>query len=211
MRRWFPAACIAIALLASVVLYPRLPDRMAVHWGVNGEANGFAGRFAGAFLLPLIMLGVWGLMAWLPSRDPRAANIQKFRGSYDLTVGVVMAVLAAMHVSVLGVAVGWPIRISLVAPMLVGVVFIVIGNVMPRARSNFIFGIRTPWTLSDDAVWMRAQRVGGYLLVLAGLAFIAAPFVPRPWGIAAAIVASAGAALGSVGYSYWLWARGRRG
>jgi uncharacterized membrane protein len=211
MRRWFPAACIAIAFVAALVLYPRLPDQMAIHWGMNGEANGFAGRLVGAFGLPLIMLGVWGVMAWLPARDPRAANIEKFRGSYDLTVAVVMAMLAVMHVCVLGVAVGWPIRISLIAPVMVGVVFIVIGNVMPRARSNFIFGIRTPWTLSDDAVWTRAQRVGGYLLVLAGLAFIAAPFVGRPWGFTAAIVLSVAAAVGSVGYSYWLWARGRRG
>lgn len=107
MRRWLPPALIAGAILFSIVVYSKLPERVPVHWGVSGEPDRYGSRLEGAFLLPAIMTALWAFMTWYPSRDPRAPNIAKFRGSYDTVVAMLLTFMAGVHTVVLGAALGW--------------------------------------------------------------------------------------------------------
>ena len=209
MRRWLPVVFLAGAVVFSLAVYSRLPERVPVHWGVSGEPDRYGSRLEGAFLVPAIMAAVFVFMRWLPSIDPRAANIEKFRDTYDVAVLVVMAFMTAIHVLMLGVSLGWPVNITTVVLVGLGLLFVVVGNVLPRARSNFVFGIRTPWTLSSDAVWARTNRVGGYTMVAAGLLTVAAAFVARPLGVVIALASMFIAALTPIVYSYVLWSRER--
>jgi len=211
MRRWLPVFLLAGTVVFSLVVYSRLPERVPVHWGLSGEPDRYGSRLEGAFLVPAIMTVVLVLMRWLPSVDPRRANIEKFRDSYDLMVLVVMAFMAVIHVLVLGVSLGWPVNITTVVLAGVGLLFVILGNMLPRARSNFMFGIRTPWTLSSDSVWARTHRVGGYAMVAGGLVTIAAAFVGQPWGIAIAFTSLMVGGLAPIVYSYILWSRERGG
>ncbi len=205
MRRWYPAALVAAAFAFSLLAYPHLPDRIPVHWGLNGQPNGYGGRFMGAFLLPAIALGIWGFMRGLPLIDPRRANYAKFQGTYDLMVNAVVTLLVAVHVAAVGSALGWPIRIDRVMPLVVGGMILLLGNVLPRARSNWWFGIRTPWTLSSDTVWTKTHRVGGYLMTAAGLLTVLTVLLPARAGFVVMMGAIVGASLGSVVYSYFAW------
>jgi uncharacterized membrane protein len=210
MRRWLPAAFIIGAVIFSVAVYSRLPDSLPTHWGMSGEPDGFSSRLQAAFMLPLIMVAVFALLQWIPSLDPRAANIEKFRGSYDAVVGATIAFLGIMHVFTLGNALGWNVNMTTVVFASLGAMFVLLGNLLPRARSNFVFGIRTPWTLSSDAVWARVHRVGGYAMVAAGLLTIAAAFLRPRIGFAIALPSLLLSALVPVIYSYILWNRERR-
>jgi uncharacterized membrane protein len=91
-----------------------------------------------------------------------------------------------------------------------GVLFMLLGNLMPRVRSNFIFGIRTPWTLSSDDVWTRSHRVGGYMMVAAGALTLASAFLGGGLGVSIALASLVIAALVPVIYSYLLWSREHR-
>ena len=209
MRRWLPVVFVAAAVVFSLAVYSRLPERVPVHWGVSGEPDHYGSRLEGAFLMPAIMLAVFAFMRWLPSVDPRAENIEKFRDTYDTAVLVVMGFMTAIHIVMLGVSLGWPVNITTVMLVGVGLFFVVIGNVLPRARSNFVFGIRTPWTLSNDTVWARTNRVGGYAMVAGGLLTVAAAFMARPLGVVVALISLFVAALTPIVYSYVLWSRER--
>ena len=209
MRRWLPASIIAGAWLFSIAVFSRLPERMAVHWNIAGEPNRYGSRIEGAFLLPVLMLALYVIMQWYPSRDPRAANITKFRGAYDTAVAVMIAFFCGVHVLVLGQALGWRVDITTVALVGIGTMLVIVGNLLPLVRSNFIFGIRTPWTLSSDQVWTRSHRVGGYAVVAAGLIVIASAFLARPIGIVIALTSALVAGLIPVVYSYVLWSRER--
>lgn len=211
MRRWIPALLIAADLAFVAAVYTMLPDRLPVHWGWSGEPDGWASREVGAFGLSALTLAMWGVLAGFPSIDPRNPNIRKFRPSYDITVIALVGFLVAVHVATLGVALGWPIRLDTIVALGIGALFLVIGNYLPRARSNFTFGIRTPWTLTDDRVWARSHRIGGYLMVGAGLACIGAAFLPGTWPITVVLGAAVVAAIGSVAYSYVAWTRARDG
>jgi uncharacterized membrane protein len=202
---------IAGALVFSVAVYSRLPDDVPIHWGLSGTPDRFGSRLEGAFLMPLIMVVLFAVMQWYPSRDPRAANIAKFRGAYDSVVTASIAMLAVIHVAVLGVALGWQVDMTTVGLAGLGVLLVLIGNLLPLARSNFIFGIRTPWTLSSEQVWTRSHRVGGYSMVAAGVLTIVAAFVGGALGPSIALTSLIVAGLVPVIYSYLIWNRERRG
>jgi len=205
MRKWYPAALIAMAFGASAAVYTRLPARVPIHWDLHGHVDGWAGPLRAALLLPLLSLGVWLLLVALPRIDPRKENYAKFLGSYDLVIAATITLLVAVHMMVLAAGLGVSVPVARVAPVAIGALMVVLGNVLPRARPNWWFGIRTPWTLSNDRVWERTHRVGGYLMTLSGVVLIlsalfAAP-VARMAGIGAVLVAS----LVSYIYSYFAW------
>jgi uncharacterized membrane protein len=204
MRKWYPAVLIAITAIASAVAYPRLPETVATHWDIHGQVNGWQSRGQAAVFLPILMLVLWGAMRGLPAIDPRRANYAKFQATYDFMIGATLTLVALIHVAVLASALGAPISMLRVIPFAIGVLMIAIGNQLPRARSNWWFGIRTPWTLSNERVWERTHRVGGYLMMASGVVIIVGALVS---GLVVPLVIAcvAVSALGSVIYSYVAW------
>lgn len=207
MRRWIPALVLAIDLAVALTFWRQLPERVPIHWGLDGGPNGWASRTFAAFGIPLLAILLWAFMVWVPRIDPRNANIARFRPSYDATVAATVAFVVVVHLAALGVSLGWPIRIDTAVNVAMGALLLVIGNLLPRARPNFTFGVRTPWTIEDDRVWARSNRIGGYLMVAAGIVTIAAAFLPGPWPVAIAVAATTIAALGAVIFSYRAWVR----
>jgi uncharacterized membrane protein len=209
VRKWLPGVLILAAYLFSAAVYSHLPARIPSHWGVNGP-NAWSSRFRGAFLLPSIALVFWLVRRWIPKVDPRRANYEKFGDTYDLVILAVIAILLVIHVAALGSALGWPIRVERLTPGVVGVVFIVIGNVLPRARPNWFFGIRTPWTLSNDIVWERTHRVGGYLMMTAGVFIVLSTLVSPDMTLWVLLFSLAVLTIVLFIYSYLQWRRQNR-
>lgn len=116
-------------------------------------------------LTPALLLVIWGVLRFAPKIDPRRDNYDKFAAAYDITVAAVLALIFAIHLMMLALGLGYHLPVARIAPALIGALFVIIGNVMPLARSNFVFGIRTPWTLSNDRVWARTHRLAGYTLL----------------------------------------------
>lgn len=162
-------AAIVFAFLASVVVYPELPARMATHWGASGEADGTMSRLAGAFLLPALAAGVYALLLVSPQFDPRKANVEQFRGLYEWFAAGMTWFLLYVHGLVLlwNLGIQPPIGAAL-APGLAAV-FYASGLLVERAEPNWIAGVRTPWTLADDTVWERTNRRAALALKLSGV------------------------------------------
>ncbi len=107
----------------------------------------------------------------------------------------------------MGSALGWPVAVPRVAPIGSAVLFIIIGNTLPRARPNWFFGIRTPWTLSSDRVWERTHRLGGYIMLLGGALIALAAVVSPRWAIVVLIGTAVLTTAVALIYSYVLWRR----
>lgn len=205
-RYWYPAAAVALALLASALAYPSLPARVPVHWNIVGDVDRYGAPLEGALTVPVVMVVLAVLIPVLPRIDPRRASYAKFRGTYHLVMNAVLTLLLVVHLVLLAAALGADVAVARIVPAAVGVLLIVLGNVLPRTRPNWMFGVRTPWTLSNDRVWARTHRVGGYLLVLAGLVHVAAALLLRGPATFAIVLGSAlAAAFGTVVYSYVAW------
>jgi uncharacterized membrane protein len=205
MRKWYPWLLAGLAFGFSAAMFSRLPDQIPTHWDARGQVNDYTSRAWGVWLMPVILLAMAIILPRLPEIDPRRENYEKFRPSYDLVIDAVMTLLAVMHVMMLGAALGWAVHMERVAPLLVGVMLAVIGNVLPRARPNWLFGIRTPWTLTNDRVWERTHRLGGLLFVVAGILLAISAFAIPSAFLPAIIVCVSLAAIIPVVYSYFAW------
>jgi len=108
-------------------------------------------------------------MRWLPRIDPRGANYPKFAGTFNGLFISIMLFILGMHFVILASALGYPVAMGRWVPIGMGAFFIVMGNLLPRARPNWFVGIRTPWTLSSDRVWEKTHRLAGYVFVVLGV------------------------------------------
>ncbi|HEX3025838.1 MAG TPA: SdpI family protein [Clostridia bacterium] len=167
---WYVLIIILAGFIIGAVFYPRLPERVPIHWDMSGNVNGYGSKMTAAFLLPLINLGVYLLMLVSPKIDPRAKNYEKFKGSYQIIKCIPIAILMIAQISSLLFAVGFKVNIAMVSQIALSLMFIIIGNVMGRFRHNYFVGIRTPWTLANEEVWRKTHRFSGPVWVLGGLA-----------------------------------------
>lgn len=194
-------------LVTAFLVYPHLPDRVPSHWNIRGEIDGYQGRSFGAFFAPLMSIGLYLMMLFLPLIDPKRENYLRFKGAYTFLRWGLVLFMAVLYGVTLMTAFGYPVNVNLVIKAMVACLFIVIGNFMGQFRHNYFVGIKTPWTLANEEVWQRTHRMGGILWVICGLiCLVMAPF-DNTWSAAIYFGAIMVMALGPIIYSYLVFAR----
>lgn len=168
---------IIATFLLGILMYNKLPESIPIHWNFAGEVDGYGNKFIGTFMVPLIMIALWLAMIYLPKIDPKKENYNKFDKSYKLFQSILLTFFFIMQIIVVLSAMGYNISINRVMPIVLGVLMILIGNYIPKAKSNFFYGIKTPWTLSSEVSWKKTHRLGGKLFVLSGLISIVSQFI----------------------------------
>jgi uncharacterized membrane protein len=209
-RKFVGPVLVGAMALFSLAVYPLLPEQIPVHWGLSGDVDGWTAKWPGAFMAPALALGIWLLLQVLPKVDPRRRNYERFQETYWVLVNVIIGFIGLVHVLSLGTALGWPIAVPRVILVLVGLLFVALGNYLPRLRPNWWMGIRTPWTLENDRVWRDTHRLGGKTFVVAGLLMMIAAFLPPALALAAMVGAMLLGAGVPLVYSYVLWRREQR-
>ena len=197
---------IMVTTAFSLAAYPHLPDLMASHWGANDQVNGYLPRFWSAFLTPLISLGMLVLFLLIPNIDPMKVNIAKFRETFNAFIVAIILFLVYLHFLTILWNLGYQnFQMSTAILPALGLIMIVAGLMMRKARRNFFIGIRTPWTLSNDRVWDETHRLGAVLFIISGaLAFVGVFFrgATAFWLILGSLLAST---IFLVIYSYVLY------
>ena len=168
---------IVCAFLMTIVLYNKLPDLVPIHWNASGEIDGYGPKIFGAFMAPVIMVFTWTGMKYLPNIDPRKENYEKFENSYSIIVNLLITFFLVLHVVTLLAALGYAVSVDKIIPLIVGILFIVIGNYLPKSKSNYFYGIKTPWTLSSDVSRRKTHRLGGILFIVSGVIIILSSFI----------------------------------
>lgn len=194
---------VAIAPLVLVaVTYNRLPDKIPTNWSVSGEIA--YGSKTTLWWLAGISPVLAALLMAVPKIDPRKRNYEKFRGFYDAFAPFIMVFLFAMVALIISESLN-PGRIPVAKTVTagLGLLYAFIGNIMPKFKSNFFIGIKTPWTLSSDEVWKKTHRLGGFLFFFGGIATVIMVLLVEeiPMFIGLGVITAA-AAIGPVVMSY---------
>ncbi len=206
-KLWPGLLAVAAAAAFGFVNASHLPARVASHWDLHGQVNGWMSRTLLLLLLPVMAIAMTGILLIAPHLDPKRRNFPLHAGAYWIVSNGVLILLAAVHVFTIGYNLGWPVNISAAIGVGVGLLLMVMGNVLTRVRPNWIFGVRTPWTLSSDRSWRETHRITGYLFVLVGL-FVLVTAVTAPRAVTIVLVVGVlGAAIVGVVYSYFAWKR----
>ncbi|RAS76928.1 SdpI family protein [Priestia endophytica] len=175
----FPLIIMSLSILCWVILYNKLPSQIPMQWGVDGTVNSYAPKLQAAFTHNGILLFLYAVLVLSPKMDPRKQNYPKFSRSYRIITLAIMLVLFLLNISVLLASLGYNLNVTTITPILVGILFIILGNYMQTVKPNFFIGIRTAWTLSNEQVWRKTHRLGSKLFILGGILFFVTPFVPE--------------------------------
>jgi uncharacterized membrane protein len=220
MSRWLvysialTIAAAGASLYAYFGLWNHLPDKIPIHWNIRGEADGFVqrdGALSYLLLLPGIMAGVVLLTVTLPWLSPRQFSIDQFRHTYDFLMALIVTMIGYFHIVIIAVSFQLGFDFSRVFLGGLFLFFAAMGNVLGKVQKNFWIGVRTPWTLASDTVWIRTHRLAAWLFVGGGLlAFLAIMIGPVFTGSATAPTIISFVCIGSAGiipifYSLWLY------
>jgi uncharacterized membrane protein len=209
--RWLGTAVAAAMWAFLAAVYTRLPYLIPTHWDLQGDVNGWMEKPWGALMHPFIATATLATLWLLPRIDPRRDNLERFAEDRRLLVNLIILFFAVVQGATYAQALGWPVQVDRVILAAVGLLFVGLGNYLPRVRSNWFMGIRTPWTMDNERVWRATHRVGGRAFVIAGLVMAASALLPadvRPWTTGAAIAAAVAVPLV---YSYVAWKRDMSG
>ncbi|KKS41487.1 MAG: hypothetical protein UV02_C0026G0001 [Candidatus Kuenenbacteria bacterium GW2011_GWA2_42_15] len=174
-----PILFVLVSIILSFYFFVHFPERVATHWGINGEANGWSSRSFAAFFFPALNLAIYLLMFFVPILDPKKANYEHFRTAYHAIKGALVIFLSLIYLVVGMNGLGYGAPVSLVVPVGIGALFVIIGYYLDCVKQNWFLGIRTPWTLSSELVWQKTHHFGSRVFIIGGVLLALAAFFPQ--------------------------------
>ena len=178
---------ILLPILVGLLLWDRLPEHMTTHWGLDGQADGWSSLPFAVFASPLLMLAAQWVCVWFTTRDPGNQGRNKKISALVLWIIPVISNL----VSGMTYAIALGLEFSPVAPMaaLMGLLFAVMGNYLPKTRMNKTIGIKVYWAYTSEENWNATHRFGGKVWFIGGICMIFAALLPEKWCIAVMMAA----------------------
>ncbi len=170
---------IILSFVVGIYFYPRMPEKVASHWNIQGNVDAYMSKFWGLFLMPIVSIGLLALLILIPKIDPLKENVERFRKYFDGFI--VLMIMFLFYIYLLTVFWNIGIRFNMgqfVMPAL-GILFYYVGILVENAKRNWFIGIRTPWTLSSEVVWNKTHKIGGKLFKFAGVVAFLGIVFPR--------------------------------
>ena len=191
---------ILLPIVFGLFLWDQLPDTFATHWGVDGQPDGWSSKAFAVFAMPILLVAMQFFCVWITDvtnrgneQSPKVMNL----------IFCIMPVLSLLcngmcYAIALGKIWDW----ATMMPITLGLLFVLIGNYMPKCTRNTTIGIKVIWTLSNEENWNATHRFAGKLWVAAGLATMFTSLLPTQIGYPVMFVALIGAGAGATLYSY---------
>lgn len=170
---------ILLPIVAGLILWNQLPEKLPIHWNVSGDVDGWANKPFVVLGIPFIMLALQWLCVLATLADPKRKN---HTGKIlNLVFWIVPVISVLLNIITYAVSMGGNLRVEIILPMVLGLFFVIIGNYLPKCKQNYTIGIKIPWTLNSEENWNRTHRVTGRLWVVCGLAQMLTGFFGGVW------------------------------
>ena len=169
-----------LPMVAGVILWDQLPEQIPSHWGVDGEVDGWSSKPFAVFFFPAFLCAMHLICIFASTFDPKRKNYSPQMFQLVLWICPVLSLL--LNTIVYCFATGYDLlNVPVIISMVVGIMFIIVGNYLPKCRQSYTMGIKLPWTLNDEGNWNATHRVGGWVWMLCGVAVLVTAFLGIFW------------------------------
>lgn len=156
-----------LPVFIGLFLWNQLPDSVATHFGLNNQPDGYSSKAFAVFGLPLILLAVHLVCVVATNIDPKSKDINK--KIFRVLLWICPLVSLFVSTVIYGYSLGYDFDMSYLCGILIGVLYLVLGNFLPTVKPNYTIGFRIPWTLNDPDNWYHTHRFGGKCMVIGGI------------------------------------------
>lgn len=172
---------IILPMIIGLCMWNILPDLIPVHFDINGNPDSYASKAVAVFALPGGMLALhWLCILCSAKLDPKSKNTINSK-AFNLVIWITPIINLVLCAVIFAYALGVKLNIGFILSLLFGVMFIVIGNYLPKCKQSYTLGIKLPWTLNDEDNWNRTHRFGGIVWVIGGILMLATAFLANFW------------------------------
>lgn len=203
---WETTAVIVLTIIIGYFYLPKLPNTVATHFNINFEPDGYSSKYFAVFGIPGIML-IFNIIVWFVSLNAPNNEVVKTK-AFKICVWIIPVITFILQLTVINYALTENINIIRIVPFLLGIMFILIGNYLPKCQQNYILGFRLPWTLDNKDNWKKTNRLGGYCLIIFGIYTMILSFITNiPFIITWLLLLFASVIIPTI-YSYQLYKKG---
>ena len=175
----FTSIIILIPILVGLALWDRLPEQVPVHWDINGAVDGYATKVQAVLAMPLLLVVFQWICAIGTSLDPKKKNIND--KMFTLVLWIIPVISLVCNSMVYAIALGRQVNVNVIMPLFMGVLFIIIGNYLPKCKQSYTMGIKLPWTLEDEENWNKTHRFAGFIWVICGIIIMLSAIIGSFW------------------------------
>lgn len=193
---------ILLPVVFGVAMWDRLPDPMPTHFDTNGVPNDWSSKPFAVFGIPLFLLAMQWVCLLATGADPKRRNVNP--KVLALMLWLVPAISLITMGAVYAAALGSDVNTTQLLYPFFSLVFILVGNYLPKCRQSYTMGIKLPWTLADEDNWNKTHRMAGPLWMICGLVTLPCFFLPRDFAIVLLFAALFTAVLIPTVYSFLL-------
>ena len=191
---------VLIPMLVGVAFWDALPEQVAIHWGASGEPDRWCAKAFAVYAVPLIMLALHWACLFATRFDKKNRNQNP--KMMNITYWLVPAVSWVANGMTYADALGKDIDVIRLLPIIMGALFLFIGNYLPKCTPNRTVGIRIKWTLADEENWNATHRFGGKVWFIGAIVILASSLLPTKISVCVMIAATLAMALTPIIYSY---------
>ncbi len=170
---------ILLPIVAGLLLWDKLPEEIPIHFNAQGVVDGWSGKGTAVFMMPLFLFVLHWICILVTTLDPKNSDITKKNLNLVLWITPVLSVFT--NGIIYSVALGYNLDINTIFPFFFGILFIVLGNYMPKCKQSHTIGIKVPWTLESEENWNYTHRLTGKVWFIGGLLIIALSFLKTVW------------------------------
>lgn len=192
---------ILLPMVFGLITWNKLPEKMATHWGADGMANGWSNRSVAVFIIPLFLLLIHWFCILCTLNDSKNKNQSK--KVFGMVLWICPIISLVVNGIIYATSFGKAIDINLVVYLLVGLLFVIIGNYLPKCKQNYTIGIRVKWALESEENWNATHRFAGKIWVIGGVLMMVCGFLSEEISNYVFAVLVTVLIILSLGYSYY--------
>lgn len=167
---------ILLPIVVGLLIWNYLPEQIVIHWSADGEPDRWSGRSFAILGMPIIIFAVHWICVFFTARDPK--NKDQSSKVFNMVLWLLPITSLIVCSFTYAIALGNDISIDIMVRVLLGLMFVILGNYMPKCKQNHTIGVKVTWTLRNEENWNKTHRFTGRLWVLGGILLLATMFVP---------------------------------
>lgn len=156
-----------LPMIVSLLIYKTLPNELPIHFNFKGDIDGYSSKFFVCILMPCILCILNLVLIFITIQDP------KKNGHHNSFKNIIYFVIPSLSIIVSSISIlsglKKTIDVKTIMILFISILFLIIGNYMPKLRHNYTIGIRTPWTLNNKDNWHSTHRFSGKLWFIFGI------------------------------------------